>query len=104
VGEAVQHSAGAVGRQFYVTHCTTADSVLNNPGYTVRAASPGDESLLEAAFHFPPYELPIEMWRERPPAELAPRRLARTEDRHGVWVAHSAYLAKDTAGRDRSYF
>ncbi len=104
VEQGVQQSAGAEGRQFYVTHCTTADSVLNNPGYTVRAASPGDRSLLETAFHYPPYELPIEMWKERPSSEHTPRRLARTEDDHGVWIAHSAYLAKDTAGRDRSYF
>jgi hypothetical protein len=107
VTQAAQH-ADAVGQQFYVTHCTIADSVLNNPGYTVRAASPGDESLLEKAFHYPPYELPIEMWKDLPPVDLTPRRLARTEHGSrgggGVWVVHSTYLAKDTAGRDRSYF
>src|SRR5262245_47591197 len=83
-----------------------ADSVLNNPGYTVRAASPGDSSLLETAFHYPPYELPIEMWKDLPPVDLTPRRLARTEhgSRGNVWVVHSTYLAKDTVGRDRSYF
>jgi hypothetical protein len=106
LGQAGQHSADVVGQQFYVTHCTMADSVLNNPGYTVRASSPGGEALLEKAFHYPPYELPIEMWKDLPPVDLTPRRLARTEygSRGSVWVVHSTYLAKDTAGRDRSYF
>jgi hypothetical protein len=98
-------SQPAVGEQFYVTHCATADSVLNNPGYTVRAASADDRDALESAFRYPPYELPIDMWRDLPPVERAPRRLARTLDAESrVWVAHSAHLAKDSVGRDRSYF
>jgi GTPase-associated protein 1, N-terminal domain type 2 len=95
------------GEQFYVTHCATADSVLNNPGYTVRAASRADDrDALEAAFRYPPYDLPIDMWRDLPArAELAPRRLARTlDDSNRLWVVHSAYLPKDSVGRDRSYF
>ncbi|QJW94504.1 GAP1-N2 domain-containing protein [Frigoriglobus tundricola] len=94
-----------VGDQYYVTHCAPADSVLNNPGYTVRAASKIDPAALDAAFRYPPYELPIDLWRDPPSAANAPRRLARA--RHpagGVWAAHSAYLVKDTVGRDRSYF
>lgn len=91
--------------QFYVTHCAIVDSVLNNPGYTVRAASVGDPAALDAAFHYPPYELPIDLWRDPPSPELAPRRLARTKfPKGGVWAVHSAYLEKDTVGRDRSYF
>lgn len=105
VAQPVQHAVGAAGDQFYVTHCTTTDSVLNNPGYAVRAASSTDADALDSAFHYPPYELPIEMWRELPRAAAAPRRLARTEHPDGgVWAVHSSYLEKDTVDRDRSYF
>jgi hypothetical protein len=97
--------ASVSGEQFYVTHCNVADSVLNNPGYTVRAASANAPALLDAAFHYPPYELPIDMWKELPTPEHAPRRLARTHHaKGGVWCVQSAYLAKDTVARDRSYF
>lgn len=102
-----KQSQQATGDQFYVTHCATADSVLNNPGYTVRAASAADDrDALESAFRYPPYELPIDMWRDLPSdAALAPRRLARTlDDSNRLWVVHSAYLTKDSVGRDRSYF
>lgn len=93
------------GEQFYVTHCTVADSVLNDPGYTVRAASTKSPDILDKAFRYPPYELPIEMWKSSPKPWEAPNRLARTEDSAaGIWVAHTAYLPKDTTGRDRSYF
>ncbi len=102
--QSVQPAAGTVGDQFYVTHCATADSVLNNPGYAVRAASAADPGALDAALHYPPYELPIDMWRDLPAAAAAPRRLARTEHpAGGAWVVHSAYLEKDSVGRDRSY-
>jgi formylglycine-generating enzyme required for sulfatase activity/Tol biopolymer transport system component len=93
------------GNQFYVTHCATADSVLNNPGFAVRAASTDDPKLLDAAFRFPPYELPIDSWKELPTPTDAPRRLARVAHPDGgVWVVHSSYLEKDTVDRDRSYF
>jgi hypothetical protein len=92
------------GDQFYVTHCAAADSVLDHSGYTVRAASATAAYVLDAALQYPPYELPIDLWRELPPVTAAPRRLARTAHSGGVWVAHSAYLAKDSVGRDRSYF
>jgi hypothetical protein len=96
---------GRGGDQFYVTHCATADSVLNNPGYSVRAASSTVPAALDAAFRYPPYELPIDMWKALPPVVATPRRLARTKNQDGgVWAVHSAYLAKDTVGRDRSYF
>ncbi len=106
MGESARRAVGPVGDQFYVTHCTTTDSVLNNPGYTVRAASSDDPDALDAAFRYPPYELPIDMWRDLPAVEEAPRRLARTAPKRGgpVWAVHSAYLAKDTVDRDRSYF
>src|SRR5438128_12682682 len=99
MGQPVQQAVGSAGDQFYVTHCTTTDSVLNNPGYTVRAASARAADALDAAFHYPPYELPIDMWKDLPRAEAAPRRLARTEHEDGVWAVHSAYLEKDTVGR-----
>lgn len=97
------------GDQFYVTHCTLTDSVLNDPGYTVRASScNANRAALQASFRYPPYELPIEMWRELPQVSGAPRRLALTENPEDAdekqWVVHSSYLAKDTVGRDRSYF
>lgn len=60
------------GNQFYVTHCAPADSVLNNPGYSVRAASSRDAELLNAALRLPPYELPIEMWKDLPAVEGLP--------------------------------
>ncbi len=98
-------AAAVSGDQFYVTHCTTADSIFNSPGYSVRAASTSDPNDLHYALEYPPYELPIEMWKAPPPPADAPRRLARTpHPRGGVWVAHSAFLERDTMGRDRSYF
>ena len=105
MGQPAQQAGGAAGDQFYVTHCATADSVLNNPGYTVRASSSADRDALDAAFRYPPYELPIDMWRDPPPPAAAPRRLARTRyPDGGVWAVNSAYLAKDSVDRDRSYF
>ncbi|HEY1187651.1 MAG TPA: hypothetical protein VGE74_08335, partial [Gemmata sp.] len=98
-------SAVGTGDQFYVTHCSASDSVRNEPGYAVRAASALDPALLDAAFHYPPYELPFELWRDPPAPGAAPRRLARTRHpRGGTWVVHSAHVAKDTVGRDRSFF
>ena len=87
-----QHAVGAAGDQFYITHCTTTDSVLNNPGYTVRAASSMDSDTLDAAFHYPPYELPIGMVKDLPAPAQTPRRLALTRDPDGgTWVVHSVY-------------
>jgi hypothetical protein len=95
----------AAGDQFYVTHCTTGDSVLDAPGYSVRASVGRDPLALREALQFPPYELPLDMWKDKPAKADTPRRLARTTHPHGgVWVAHSAFLEKDTMGRDRSYF
>ncbi len=73
----------------------------------MRAASVGaeDRAALQTALRYPPYELPVDMWRDLPAVSASPRRLALTPNPDGgVWVAHSAYLAKDTVGRDRSYF
>lgn len=102
---AMPKSAPALGEQFYVTHCTSADSVLNTPGYSVRAASTSEREALHLAIEFPPYELPIDMWKDRPAKANTPRRLSCT--RHpsgGMWVAHSVFLEVDTMGRDRSFF
>lgn len=91
--------------QFYVTHCAKADSVLNNPGWSVRAASAADPELAKQALACPPYELPTDLWKDRPTRDDAPRRLARLKGPAGkVWVVHSSYLEKDTMNRDRSYF
>ena len=95
----------AVGDQFYVTHCTTADSVLNAPGYSVRASTTLDPFMLKRALEYPPYQLPLEMWKDKPTTLHAPRRLSRTRDPGGsIWVVNTVHLAKDTIGRDRSYF
>lgn len=95
----------AVGDQFYVTHCTTADSVTHSPGYSVRAASADAPEALTHALEYPPYEIPLEMWRDKPARSHTPRRLARTKNpAGGVWVAHSVFLDTDTMNRDRSYF
>jgi len=101
-----QAASAATGEQFYVTHCVTADSVMNAPGYSVRAASTTDDTdVLRLALEYPPYELPLELWREKPTKASSPRRLARTRHPHGgLWVVHSVYLEKDTMNRDRSYF
>lgn len=105
MAQSARRADSTAGDQFYVTHCTTADSVLNNPGYTVRATSAADPDALNAAFQYPPYELPIDMWKDLPKVDHTPRRLARTEHPDGgVWAVHSAYLEKDSVGRDRSYF
>src|SRR5262249_9798211 len=98
-------TVGPSGDQIYVTHCTTADSVLNDPGYTVRAASTSLPGMLNAAFRYPPYELPINMWNALPSTWTALCRVARTDaSAGGVWVVPSAYLPNDTVGRDRAYF
>ncbi len=101
-----QATTAVTGEQFYVTHCVTADSVMNAPGYSVRAASIMDDTeVLRLALEYPPYELPLELWREKPSKATAPRRLARTQHPHGgIWVVHSVFLEKDTMNRDRSYF
>jgi hypothetical protein len=101
-----QVTSGEIGDQFYVTHCVTADSVTNSPGYSVRATSAmGNADAFRLALEYPPYELPLELWREKPGKAMAPRRLARTpHSQGGIWVVHSVYLEKDTMNRDRSYF
>ncbi len=97
--------AGVTGHQFYVTHCVTADSVSNSPGYSIRASSVRDDDVLREVLEYPPYELPLDMWKGKPAQAQTPRRLARTRHPHGgVWAVHSVYLEKDTMDRDRSYF
>ena len=71
-----QAATAATGEQFYVTHCVSADSVMNSPGYSVRAASDANNAgMLRLALEYPPYELPFELWRDKPTKALAPRRL-----------------------------
>lgn len=57
------HGPSAAGararRQFYVTHCAKSDSVLGNPGWSVRAAPAPDDPLIRQALGYPPYELPM---------------------------------------------
>jgi hypothetical protein len=64
---ATARAATLTGDQFYVTHCATADSVTNAPGYSVRAASATDDpGALREGLEYPPYELPLGMWKVSP--------------------------------------
>jgi hypothetical protein len=95
----------AKGEQFYITHCITEDSLFNAPGYSVRAASTANKDALLLALEYPPYELPIDMWKGKPLKPHTPCRLSYTKHPSGgFWVAHSVFLETDTMGRDRSYF
>ena len=95
----------AAGKQFHVTHCPAADNLHGTAGFGVCAASTAETGAIREALEYPPYELPIDLWKEKPAPTHAPRRLARTvHPRGGVWVAHSVYLERDSAGRPRSYF
>ncbi len=100
-----QPAKSGEAEQLYVTHCTRADSVGGQEGFGVRAGSTSDPALLRFAQELPAYELPLEMWSLNPTARQAPRRLARAELPDGrVALAHSAYLPRDTRGREGSYF
>ena len=97
--------AGGTGpQQFYVTHCARNDSVFNTVGFSVRASSSTDPSLLKTAMEYPAYELPMDLWSKKPSRSDAPRRLARVKVPGGTMVVHTGYLEKDTMNRDRSYF
>ena len=59
-------SGGAGPHQFYITHCIRTDSVLNTVGFSVRAASSKEPTLLRTAMEYPAYELPMELWGRKP--------------------------------------
>lgn len=91
--------------QVYVTHCLQSDSVNNQAGFGVRAASTDDAELLKFAADYPAYELPLEMWTSEPSPAQTPRRLAMLSAPHGkIALVHSAFVGEDTMGRSGNFF
>lgn len=91
--------------QVYVTHCLQSDSVNNQAGFGVRAASTDDPELLKFAADYPAYELPLEMWTSEPSPAQTPRRLAMLSAPHGkIALVHSAFVGEDTMGRSGNFF
>ena len=64
----------------------------------MRAASADRGRVLEAAFHYPPYELPIDMWRDLPPP-TAPRDGSRAPSTR---TAACGSFTRRTSPRTRS--
>jgi hypothetical protein len=91
--------------QVYVTHCLQNDSLKNQTGFGVRAASTEDPELLKFAAEFAAYELPMDMWANDPSPAKAPRRLALVSGpRNTLALIHSAYVGEDTMGRSGNFF
>src|ERR1043165_1092555 len=94
-----------MAEQVFVTHCLQNDSVKNQAGFSIRAASTDDSELLKFAADYPAYELPLEMWANDPKPAQAPRRLAMVPGpRNSVVLIHSAYVGEDTTGRQGNFF
>jgi hypothetical protein len=94
-----------MAEQVYVTHCLQSDSVRNETGFSIRAASTDDPDLLKFAADYPAYELPLDMWANEPASAQAPRRLALVPAPRGMLaLIHSAYVGKDTMGRPGNFF
>jgi hypothetical protein len=97
--------SGTRTEQVYFTHCLPGDSLRNEPGYSIRAASTADPALLDFAARFTAYELPLDMWGQSPSPAEAPRRLALVPAPGGLSaLVHTSYLPEDTRGRKHSYF
>src|SRR5947209_8303252 len=90
--------------QVFVTHCLQSDSVRNETGFSIRAASTDDPELLKFAADYPAYELPLDMLANEPGPAQAPRRLALVPAPRGVALVHSAYVGEDTMGRRGNFF
>jgi hypothetical protein len=91
--------------QVYVTHCLQNDSLKNQTGFGVRAASTEDPELLKFAVEFPAYQLPMDMWANEPSPAKTPRRLALVSGpRNTLALIHSAYVGEDTMGRSGNFF
>src|SRR3954454_8964719 len=95
---------GRVAEQIYVTHCLKEDSVHGKAGFSVRASSTNDQTLLRVALDYPMYELPVTMWSRSPQPDQAPRRLPLVAaPGNRVALVHSSYLTHDTIHREGSF-
>lgn len=98
-------AAALCAEQIFVTFCEQGDSVRNQPGYQVRAASTSDAELLKFALDNSAYELPLDLWGTQLTTRQAPRRLAlAVAPGNRLALIHTAYLPQDTCGRSGSYF
>ncbi len=103
-----EEAAAPSAQQVYYTHCLPADSIGQQSGYSVRAASTADRALFQFANDYPAYELPPDLWTSVGAPAQAPRRLALVPAPQagggGCALIHSAYLPEDTRGRKNSFF
>ena len=94
--------------QIFVTHCRVSDSVLGQPGFSIRATSlKPDNPLLTLAMNFSPYDLPMLAYDgARPYPWEAPIRLAAIPLKKTSLVAimHSVYIQTNSHGSQNSYF
>src|SRR5438093_7591470 len=79
--------------QILVMHCLKEDSLLGQPGFSVRAASNPDSTLNNWALGLDHYELPLDMRSGGLLLAQAPRRLATIPvPGGGCALVHSSYL------------
>ena len=94
--------------QLFVTHCRASDSVLGQPGFSIRASSLDvDHPLLSIAMNLSPYDLPMLAYDgARPYPWEAPIRLAAIPLKESGLVAimHSVYIQTNSHGSQNSYF
>ena len=94
--------------QLFVTYCLTSDSVLGQPGFSIRATSlKPEDPLLSIAMNLNFYELPLMAYDgARPYPWEAPIRLAAVPLKESNFVAimHSVYMETDTHGNPNNYF
>lgn len=91
--------------QLYVAHCTIQDSLHNQVGFGVRAASRNTEPWFNFARGLPGLDLPLGMSAQgRQPREL-PRRLALIRpNENTVVLCHTYYAPASSDNRKHSYF
>src|SRR4051812_14681386 len=94
-----------VGEQFLVSHCLKKDSVVGQGGFSIRAASTTDRTLLNwVQRQFAHYELPVTMQRGRVTISQTPRRLALVPAPGGrTALVHSSYLSGDSCTPPRPH-
>ena len=94
--------------QIFVTHCRVSDSVLGQPGFSIRATSlKPDNPLLTLAMNLSPYDLPMLAYDgARPYPWEAPIRLAAIplKETGLVAIMHSVYIQTNSHGIQNSYF
>jgi hypothetical protein len=94
--------------QIFVTQCRVSDSVLGQPGFSIRATSlKPDDPLLTLAMNLSPYDLPMLAYDgARPYPWEAPIRLAAIplKETGLVAIMHSVYIQTNYHGSQNSYF